>query len=138
MDRMRSAAQRAMDRIEKLVVGPTPGHSRAIGMGAAMLADLGKRERALRVGCQASLVEPEAVNLQYNIACAMSGVAGDRPRTRGACRDCVEAFAGHGSAGLRLTPTLTRWWRPAVQIDDRRSEDAVRKGLNHARAIISP
>ena len=49
MERMHSPPRKAMDRIEK-IVGADPGHSRAIGMGVAMLADLGEKERARRVG----------------------------------------------------------------------------------------
>src|SRR3984885_14859612 len=45
VERMKSAARRALDRIERLVAAD-PGHSRAIGMGVAMLAALGEKERA--------------------------------------------------------------------------------------------
>ncbi len=95
LDRMRGSTLRAMDRIEKIVMAD-PGHSRAIGMGVAMLADLGEKERAREWATRARLVDPEAVNLQYNLACAMSVTGGNRPGARGARRNCVEAFTGHG------------------------------------------
>lgn len=70
IERMKSAARKALDRVEKVVVAE-PGHSRAIGMGVAMLAMLDEKERAREWAIRARLVDPENVNLHYNLACAM-------------------------------------------------------------------
>jgi adenylate cyclase len=70
IERMRSSARKAQDRIEKMVVAE-PGHSRAIGLGVAMLAMLNEKERAREWAIRARLVDPENVNLHYNLACAM-------------------------------------------------------------------
>ena len=71
--RMKGAARKALDRIEKIVVAE-PGHSRAIGMGVAMLATLGENDRAREWATRARLVDPDNVNLHYNLACAMSSL----------------------------------------------------------------
>ena len=70
MERTRSSARMAQDRIEKTVVAE-PGHSRAIGVGVCMLAMLNEKERAREWAVRARLVDPENVNLHYNLACAM-------------------------------------------------------------------
>jgi adenylate cyclase len=72
-ERMRSAARKSLDRIEKIVAAE-PGHGRAIGLGVNMLAFLEEKERAKEWATRARLVEPENVNLQYNLACAMSSL----------------------------------------------------------------
>jgi adenylate cyclase len=71
--RMRSAAQMTLDRIEKIIAAD-PGHSRAIAIGACMLADLNERERAKEWVIRARLVDPENLNIQYNLACAMASL----------------------------------------------------------------
>ena len=69
--RARTAAARAMKRIEK-VVAEDPGHGRAIGFGVSLLVTLGERERAMEWATRAQLIDPDNLNLQYNLACAMS------------------------------------------------------------------
>jgi adenylate cyclase len=75
VERMKSAAREALDRIERVVVAE-PSHSRAIGMGVAMLAMLNEKERAREWAIRARLVDPDNVNLHYNLACGMC-VLGD-------------------------------------------------------------
>lgn len=65
------AAKKTLERIES-VVTKEPGHSRAIGLGVCALVTLGERERAIEWTTRARLIDPENVNLQYNLACAMS------------------------------------------------------------------
>ena len=72
-ERMRNAARMTLERIEKIITTP-PAHSRAIGIGACMLADLEERERAKEWLIRARLVDPDDVNLHYNLACAMSSL----------------------------------------------------------------
>jgi TolB-like protein/Tfp pilus assembly protein PilF len=71
--RMRSAAQMTVDRIER-TIAVDPGHSRALALGACMLADLNERERAKEWAIRARLVDPENLNIQYNLACAMASL----------------------------------------------------------------
>jgi len=71
--RTRSAARSALDRIEKIIAAD-PGHSRAISLGAAMLATLNENERAKEWAMRARLVDPDNANLHYNLACAMSSL----------------------------------------------------------------
>jgi adenylate cyclase len=70
LERMRSSARMTLERIEKIVAAE-PGHSRALGIGVCMLADLNEKERAKEWAIRARLVDPENVNLHYNLACAM-------------------------------------------------------------------
>jgi adenylate cyclase len=70
-EKAQTTAKRAMARIEKIVAAD-PGHGRAIGLGVNMLATLGERERAKKWARRAALVDPDNMNLKYNLACAMS------------------------------------------------------------------
>ena len=71
--RTRAAARATLDRIEKIIAAE-PGHSRAIGIGACMLADLNEPERAKEWAIRARLVDPDSINLHYNLACAMAAM----------------------------------------------------------------
>jgi adenylate cyclase len=66
----RSAAQRCLARVEKMVVAE-PDHALAIGWGVTSLIALGEVERAKEWTSRAMLLEPENVNLRYNLACGM-------------------------------------------------------------------
>jgi adenylate cyclase len=88
-----------------------PGHSRAIGMGVAMLADLGEKERAREWATRARLVDPEAVNLQYNLACAMSSL--------GENELALEALEG---IAPKLSPGMVSWLEADTDLDPIREE----------------
>jgi adenylate cyclase len=107
---MKSAARRALDRIEA-VVGAEPGHSRAIGMGVAMLATLGEKERAKEWATRARLVDPENVNLHYNLACAMSSL-GEIDLT-------LETLT---EIAPRLSPGMISWMESDADFDAIRGE----------------
>jgi adenylate cyclase len=109
-ERMKSAARRALDRIEA-VVGAEPGHSRAIGMGVAMLATLGEKERAKEWATRARLVDPENVNLHYNLACAMSSL-GEIDLTLETLTDIAP----------RLSPGMMSWMESDADFDAIRAE----------------
>ncbi len=109
-ERMRNAARRALDRIER-VVAAEPGHSRAIGMGVAMLATLGEKERAREWATRARLVDPENVNLHYNLACAMSSL-GEIDLT-------LETLGG---IAPRLSPGMMSWMEADPDFDSMRDE----------------
>jgi adenylate cyclase len=110
VERMRNAARRALDRIET-VVAAEPGHSRAIGMGVAMLATLGEKERAKEWATRARLVDPENVNLHYNLACAMSSLS-EIDLT-------LETLAG---IAPRLSPGMMSWMEADPDFDSIREE----------------
>jgi adenylate cyclase len=110
VERMRNAARRALDRIER-VVAAEPGHSRAIGMGVAMLATLGEKERAKEWATRARLVDPENVNLHYNLACAMSSLS-EIDLT-------LETLAG---IAPRLSPGMMSWMEADPDFDSIREE----------------
>jgi adenylate cyclase len=107
---MRNAAHRAFDCIEKIVAAE-PGHSRAIGMGVAMLATLDEKERAKEWATRARLVDPENVNLHYNLACAMSSL-GETDLT-------LETLA---AIAPRLPPAMMSWMEADTDFDSIREE----------------
>jgi adenylate cyclase len=109
-ERMRSAARNALDRIEKTVAAE-PGHSRAIGLGVNLLAILCEKERAKEWAIRARLVDPDSVNLHYNLACAMSSL-GELDLT-------VETLLGIES---RLSPGMMSWMEADIDFDPIREE----------------
>ena len=67
---MKSAARRGLERVEKLIVAE-PDHGLAIGWGVTSLTALGEVERAKEWAARAMLLEPDNLNLRYNLACSM-------------------------------------------------------------------
>jgi len=64
------AARRALERVEKLIVAE-PDHGVALGFGVNALAALGEVDRAREWADRAMLLDPNNVNLMYNLACSM-------------------------------------------------------------------
>ena len=121
-ERMRSAARRALDRIEKIVAAE-PGHSRAIGMGVAMLATLDEKERVKEWATRARLVDPENVNLHYNLACAMSSL-GEIDLTL----ETLTAIAP------RLSPGMVSWMEADTDFDSIREEPRFKEMMEQVKA----
>jgi adenylate cyclase len=121
-ERMRSAARRALDRIEK-VVATEPGHSRAIGLGVAMLVTLGEKERAKEWATRARLVDPDNTNLHYNLACAMSSL-GEVDLT-------LETLTG---IAPKLTPSMMSWMEADPDFDPIREEPRFKAMMEEVRA----
>ena len=67
---MKSAARRGLERVEKVIVAE-PDHGLAIGWGVNSLVALGEVERAKEWTARAMLLEPDNLNLRYNLACSM-------------------------------------------------------------------
>ena len=66
----RRAAQRALARTEK-IVALEPDNGSAMGRGVAALAALGEAERAKEWAERALLLDPDNLNLRYNLACTL-------------------------------------------------------------------
>jgi adenylate cyclase len=66
----KSAARRELERVEKLIVAE-PDHGLAIGWGVSALVALGEHERAREWTERAMLLDPDNINLLYNLACNM-------------------------------------------------------------------
>ena len=126
VERMRNAARRALDRIER-VVAAEPGHSRAIGMGVAMLATLGEKERAKEWATRARLVDPENVNLHYNLACAMSSLS-EVDLT-------LETLAG---IAPRLSPGMMSWMEADPDFDSIREEPRFKAMMQTVKERFAP
>jgi adenylate cyclase len=121
-ERMRSAARRALDRIERVVVAE-PGHSRAIGLGVAMLVTLGEKERAKEWATRARLVDPDNTNLHYNLACAMSSL-GEVDLT-------LETLGG---IAPKLTPSMMSWLEADPDFDPIRAEPRFKALMEEVKA----
>jgi adenylate cyclase len=80
-------------------------------MGVAMLATLGEKERAKEWATRARLVDPENVNLHYNLACAMSSLS-EIDLT-------LETLAG---IAPRLSPGMMSWMEADPDFDSIREE----------------
>ncbi len=122
VERMRSGARRALDRIEKVVVAD-PGHSRALGLGVAMLATLGEKERAKEWVTRARLVDPDNINLNYNLACALTSL--------GEVELTLETL---GSIAPRLSPSMMSWMEADPDFDSIRGEPRFKAMMEAVKA----
>ena len=124
-ERMRSSARMTLDRIEKIVAAE-PGHSRAIGIGVCMLADLDEKERAKEWAIRARLVDPENVNLHYNLACAMVAL-GETDLT-------LETLA---DMAPRLSPGMMSWMEADTDFDPIRKEPRFKAIMEQVKARLA-
>jgi adenylate cyclase len=67
---MKSAARRELARVEKIIVAE-PDHGLAIGWGVSALVALGEADRAREWAERAMLLDPDNINLLYNLGCNM-------------------------------------------------------------------
>jgi len=67
---MKSAARRELARVEKIIVAE-PDHGLAIGWGVSALVALGEFDRAREWTERAMLLDPDNINLLYNLGCNM-------------------------------------------------------------------
>jgi adenylate cyclase len=121
-ERMRRSARMTLDRIEKIVAAE-PGHSRAIGIGVCMLADLDEKERAKEWAIRARLVDPDNINLHYNLACAMVSL-GEYDLT-------VDTLAGMAS---RVSPGMLSWMEADTDFDPIREKPGFKAMMEKVRA----
>jgi adenylate cyclase len=122
IERMKTAARMTLDRIEK-IVATEPGNSRAIGIGVCMLADLGEKERAKEWAIRARLVDPDSVNLHYNLACAMASLE-EVDMT-------LETLAG---IATRLSPGMMSWMEADTDFDPMREEPRFKAMMEEVKA----
>ena len=66
----KDAAQRTLARVEK-VIANEPDHGNAMSFGVTALVALGEAERAKEWSTRALLLDPENMNLRYNLGCSM-------------------------------------------------------------------
>lgn len=123
--RILESAKRAMGRVEKIVAAE-PGHSRAIGIGVGMLVTLNERERAMEWTTRARLVDPENVNLHYNLACAMS--------VMGETEEALKTLEG---VALRISPGMLSWIDADSDLDAVRNEPRFVAMMAEARARLA-
>jgi adenylate cyclase len=124
-ERMRSSARMTLDRIEK-IVATEPAHSRAIGIGACMLADLNERERAKEWVIRARLVDPENVNLHYNLACAMASL-----------NETDLSLKTLAEVATKLSPGMLSWLEADADLDAIREEPRFKALIEQVRARLA-
>jgi adenylate cyclase len=88
-----------------------------------MLADLGEKDRAREWATRARLVEPEAVNLQYNLSCAMASL--------GETNLALEALEGIAS---KLSPGMVSWLEADTDLDPIRGEPRFSSMIENVKA----
>jgi Tfp pilus assembly protein PilF len=66
----KSAARRELARVEKIIVAE-PDHGLAIGWGVSALVSLGEADRAREWTERAMLLDPDNINVLYNLGCNM-------------------------------------------------------------------
>jgi tetratricopeptide (TPR) repeat protein len=66
----KSAARRELERVERIIV-TEPDHGLAIGWGVSALVVLGEADRAREWTDRAMLLDPDNINLLYNLGCNM-------------------------------------------------------------------
>jgi adenylate cyclase len=69
------AARRALERVEKLLAHE-PDHGSALSFGITALMALGETERGREWIERALLVDPDNINMRYNLACSLIAQAG--------------------------------------------------------------
>jgi adenylate cyclase len=77
---MRKAAQLALERVEK-AIGQDPTNGTALAVGAYALAMFGDPDRAREWIRRALLLDPDNLNMRYNLACTIIRQLGDIEET---------------------------------------------------------
>jgi adenylate cyclase len=78
--RMRKAAQTALERVER-ALAQDPTNGTALAVGAYSLAMFGEEERAREWIRRALLLDPDNLNMRYNLACTIVRQLGDVDET---------------------------------------------------------
>ena len=122
-DRMRKAAQTALDRAER-ALAKDPTNGTAMAVGAYSLAMFGDKERAREWMKRAMLLDPDNLNMRYNLACTVIRQIGDFD----------EALNALGPFFERLNSnTLMRHLEIDPDLDPIRSDPRFKKMLNAAK-----
>ena len=79
-DKMRKAAQTALERAER-AISQDPTNGTALAVGAYSLAMFGEEERAREWIRRALLLDPDNLNMRYNLACTIVRQLGDVDET---------------------------------------------------------
>jgi adenylate cyclase len=91
-------------RAEK-ALAQDPSNGSALGFGASALAALGEADQAMEWVRQALLIDPDNLNMRYNLACALVGL-----READAALDLLDPYLATATEGdlahIRADPDL--------------------------------
>ena len=121
------AARNALARIERLIAAE-PDHGSAMGHGAGILVILGETERAKEWAARALLLDPENINLRYNLACAMAR-AGEHETAIDMLDDLYSSASG--------SITSVRWAESDNDLDSLRGNPRFQAVMERARARLT-
>jgi adenylate cyclase len=121
----RGAAQRALDRIEKILASE-PDHGTAISFGVSALISLGENDRALEWAERAQLLDPENTNMHHNLACSMVKIG-----------HTARAFELLAKTFERVQPDGLRWMELDTELDPIRDDPRFRSMLAAAKARLA-
>jgi adenylate cyclase len=118
----RAAAKRALTRVER-VIAAEPDHGRALGYGAALLADLGERERAREWIERGTLVDPNNTIQHFNFVCALARLNEIEPAL-----DLLSSVID------RASPGWLNWLEEDTDLDPLRSQPRFAEIVQKAKA----
>ena len=125
IDGAKSAARRELERVEKIMVAE-PDHGLAIGWGVSALVTLGEADRAREWADRAMLLEPDNINLLYNLGCNMVSL-----------RDFDKAVELLGHAFRRAQRQNLIWFENDTSLDPIRNDSRYRALVEDAERRIA-
>ncbi|MGH8461727.1 MAG: TPR end-of-group domain-containing protein [Stenotrophobium sp.] len=121
----REAARRVMERVEK-IIAVEPDNDRALSAGTLALARLGDRDRTLEWATRAMLLDPDNLNLRYNMSCAMVAM--------GAFDQALELLM---PAFKSIPRALLEWFKQDNDVDAIRDDPRIKEMLAQAEARLA-
>jgi adenylate cyclase len=91
-----------------------------------MLADLNEPERAKEWAIRARLVDPDSVNLHYNLACAMASL-----------REVDMTLETLAEVATKLSPGMLSWLESDTDFDPIRDEPRFKAMIDEVRARLA-
>jgi adenylate cyclase len=102
---LRSAAERTLARTENFLA-QDPNNGSALSMGNGALAALGQADRAKEWTARAMIVDPDNLNMRYNIACAFILDLQDNETALDIVEPALAKFGKERLAHAKIDPDL--------------------------------
>jgi len=125
LDGAKATSRETLTRVEKIIV-VEPDHGNALGFGVGALVRLGERDRALEWADRALVLDPDNINLQYNMACAMIQL-----------RELERALTLLESVFRGAHQPAIEWFKVDADLDPLRGDPRFRRMLADAEARLA-